>query len=269
MSALNSINKYQQPYNFYLLDDLNKNFVFECTPLNVSYALNTTPAFTDYYGSSSMGFTDVSATTILNINASVLNGLFIFSPVANTTFATNSFDATELDNMYYGVSAEVFKNLPFSSSIVNNTNHTIVEDYIQSLSNDITGSLNTGTSLFKNISQMSAGVTLLDSQFNILLNSGISKNNKQLYDPTTNAYALSCKQLVTGILSLGNNSRISTFLDDVATQVPPYSVIFHPNDTIALKIGYIPKNSVLTGLNPAKYNVNLYTRTYKVLLKLN
>jgi hypothetical protein len=83
-------------------------------------------------------------------------------------------------------------------------------------------------------------------------------------------YAYACKQLIAGILTYTSDSRKQQFFDDLAAQTLPYSVVFHPGDSIVMRLGYVPKNgngAILDGLiNPT--NHKLYTRTYKILLNV-
>ena len=111
---------------------------------------------------------------------------------------------------------------------------------------------------------MKAGVTTMDSQFNLLLNHGI--HNSSGLNNNDNPYAVSCKQLITGILSVGSELRKTQFLTDIQSQTPPYKVIFHKHDTIAIRIGYIPKYNTIAGINSTNFNVSLTTRTYKIFM---
>ena len=63
----------QQVTNMYLLDD---NFVFECTPLDITNNYDICLNFLKYL--ESPGFIDVSAVATLDISASMINNLFIF-----------------------------------------------------------------------------------------------------------------------------------------------------------------------------------------------
>ena len=255
-----NIGTQQQPYNFYILDNLDNNFIFECTTLDIAYTLNTSPSFINYFDYSTLGFGNVSQNASLRVRAQDLNDLFVFTPNVNTIM----FDQTQLDDMLYGVSAEIFKNFQYSQALVNSTT-TVASDYIESLSYSITKGINLGSIIFKNIDQMLAGVNTLDSQFNFLLNQGIH-NSSGLYEAQNNLYSLACKQLVAGILSVGPDNRKSQFITDIQKQTPPYKVIFHTNDTIAIRIGYIPKYNLLAGISSTNFNVSLTTRTYKIFM---
>jgi hypothetical protein len=80
----------QSLQNFYMN---NNNFVFECTPFDISYNLLNEPALIDYAANSSLGFPDVSQVAILDIPPEYINNMFIFG---NTTIPFNIFGLDEL-----------------------------------------------------------------------------------------------------------------------------------------------------------------------------
>ena len=273
ITTVYNIGTNQQPYNFYMLDNSNNNFIFECTTLDIESSLHIVPSFTNYFTVPGVGFSNVSQTAVLNITAQDLSGLFVFSPVNS-----NIFDITQMDQMQYGVSAEVFHNFAFSKSNVSTM--PVYTDYITSLVYSITNGTNTQTSLFKNLDQMQSDIQLLDAKFNIALNQNIHQNkynasthkyDKTLFYTDENAYALACKQLITGILSLTNLDRQAKFIEDINLQTAPFKVVFHKGDSISIRIAYVPKNgnaSSIPGLNSTIYNNMLYTRTYKIIMNV-
>ena len=129
-------------------------------------------------------------------------------------------------------------------------------------------------SLFKNTTQLINGVKSLDSKFNYTFNQDVSSNKDpslnsvtptlNIINPITNAYSRCSQQLIDGLLSFVPNERIVRFLADVAAQTQmPYRFIFHPGDTVAVKIGYIPNMNVV-GIDTTKFS----TRFYKIFLKV-
>jgi len=246
----------QSPQNFYLN---NNNFVFECTPFDVSYNLLTTPTLIDYGEISSPGFSDVSQVALLDIPPEYINNMFIFG---NTT----SFNVSTLDKLQYGIQ-NISYNIPFSQSNV--STRTLPNDYIKALNFNIT---NTDQIIFRNVSQLISDVTHLDAIFNIQIKQNISSNiaaHGLLQDYNVSPYAYACKQLIAGILTYTDQDRQSTFFQDISTQTPPYSVTFHTGDKVGMRINYVPKNgnaTVLPGLNAP--NNKLYSRSYKIILNV-
>jgi len=289
VSVLYGIGPQQQPYNFYLLNNSNFNFVFECTTLDVTAKMPVTPTFVNYYDNSGIGFSNVNETATLDVSASDLNNLFVFQPRIISGTAT-PVTAQNLNEMVYSVNVANFK-FNYSSAIVtkllNNgtftniaTNATlrqeitVATDYINSLAETITGSYSVQQSLFKNTTQLINGVKSLDSKFNYTFNQDVSLNKDpslnsvtptlNIINPITNAYSRCSQQLIDGLLSFVPNERIVRFLADVAAQTQmPYRFIFHPGDTVAVKIGYIPNMNVV-GIDTTKFS----TRFYKIFLKV-
>jgi hypothetical protein len=253
----------QSIQNFYMN---NNNFVFECTPFDISYNLLNEPALIDYAANSSLGFPDVSQVAILNIPPEYINNMFIFG---NTTIP---FDIFGLDELKYGIKNTSY-NIPFSEANVSltTTMRTLPNDYIKAINRDIT---NTDEIIFQNVSQMISDIKHLDSVFNLQIKQNISSNiiqngTLQHYDSTPYAYA--CKQLISGILTYTTLDRKTRFFDDVSAQTPPYSVQFHSGDKLGMRISYIPKNgngTVLPGLENSQPNNKLYTRSYKIILNV-
>ena len=252
------MNTAQQPNNFYLFSP--SHFVFECTPFDVSGTLLTEPAFINYADFSSLGFTNVSQIATLNISAKMINNMFIFKPNVSESFDINA-------SMKYGI---VNTSYNFSFSQATAGSRTLPHDYIKAVNYEIA---HTDTIIFKNITQITNDIENLDSIFNLKIKQNISTNirlNASLHSETQSLYAYACKQLIAGILTYSTDTRKQQFFDDLATQTPPYSVVFHPGDSIVMRLGYVPKNgngAILAGLvNPM--NNKLYTRTYKVLLNV-
>jgi len=248
----------QQLNNFYLLTPTN--FVFECTPFDVSGTLLTEPAFINYADFSSLGFTNVSQVATLNISAKMLNNMFLFQST------TEPLDINA-SSMQFGI---VNTSYNFSFSQATAAGRTLPHDYIKAINYDIA---HTDTIIFKNITQITNDIENLDSIFNLKIKQNISTNirlNASLHSETQSLYAYSCKQLIAGILTYSTDTRKKQFFDDLASQTSPYSVVFHPGDSIVMRIGYVPKNgngAILDGLVNMKNN-KLYTRTYKVLLNV-
>ena len=289
VSVLYGIGPQQQPYNFYLLNNSNFNFVFECTTLDVTAKMPVTPTFVNYYDNSGIGFSNVNETATLDVSASDLNNLFVFQPRIISGTVT-PVTAQNLNEMVYSVNVANFK-FNYSSAIVtkllNNgtiTNIvpnatltqeiTVATDYINSLAETITGSYSIQQSLFKNTTQLINGVKSLDSKFNYTFNQDVSANKDpslnsltptlNIINPISNAYSRCTQQLIDGLLSFVPNERIVRFLADVAAQTQmPYRFIFHPGDTVAVKIGYIPNMNVV-GIDTTKFS----TRFYKIFLKV-
>jgi len=288
VSLLYGIGPIQQPYNFYLLNNTSYNFVFECTTLDVSAKMPVTPTFVNYYDASGIGFSNVDETATLTVSPADLNDLFVFQPRIVTEIPT-PVTVQNMNEMIYSVNIANFK-FNYSSAIVTKLLNngtltyivpnatrteeiTLATDYINSLAQTITGSYSIQQSLFKNTTQLINGVKSLDSKFNYSFKKSVELNrDPSLNDliptlnsttPIINAYSISCKQLIDGLLSFTTNERINQFLQDVATQTQmPYKFIFHPGDTIAIRIGYVPNMNVV-GLT-----TTFSTRFYKIFLKV-
>jgi len=256
------MNPAQQPNNFYLLSP--SNFVFECTPFDVSGSLLTEPAFINYADFSSLGFNNVSQIATLDICANMINNMFLFQPNVSEPFNVLNVNSSV---MQYGI-VNTSYNFSFSQSTA--AGRRLPNDYIKAINYEIA---RTDTIIFKNITQITNDIENLDSIFNLKIKQNISTNirlNGSLHSETQSLYAYACKQLIAGILTYSTDDRKKQFFDDLETQTPPYSVVFHPGDSIVMRIGYVPKNgngAILDGLvNPM--NNKLYTRTYKVLLNV-
>ncbi len=290
VSFLYGIGPIQQPYNFYLLNNSNNNFVFECTTLDVSAKMPVTPTFVNYYDTAGAGFSNVDETAVLKVFPSELNDLFVFQPRIVTDVTPTPVTVQNMNEMLYSVNVANFKFV-YSSAIVtkllNNGNITnilpnatqreeitIATDYINSLAQTITGSYSIQQSLFRNTRELLNGVSTLDYNFNYLFKIDVSSNkDPSLNDaipslnsvnPVTNAYSTCCRQLIDGLLSFTTDQRKTQFLEDVASQTKmPYKFIFHPGDTMAIRIGYVP-NMKVAGLE----NINFSTRFYKIFLNV-
>jgi hypothetical protein len=255
----------QEPYNFYLLDTPNR-FVFECTPFDVSSNLLIEPGFINYLDYYSKGFTDVSQVATLDISPSMINNMFIFNQTTSITEVP--FNVFNSNSMLYGI---VNTSYNFSFSQANSSKGLVKNDYIKAINYDIA---HTDIIIFKNTTIVEDSIQQLDAVFNLKIKQNISNNisthQSSLQAENQSIYAYSCKQLISGILTYSSVERISQFWDDINKQTPPYSVVFHPGDSIAMRIGYVPKNgngSILEGLVNTKNN-KLYTRTYKIILNV-
>jgi hypothetical protein len=246
----------QQTNNFYTLPNSDYNFIFECTALNVSSRMTTDPLLIDYLNSSQIGFGNVSQTATLNINANRLNNLFIYKNHENVE------KPDYFDQLYYGVSAEVF-NFNYSTALVKKGNTTIpiYQDYVESLSEQVFNSYGT---IFRNVSQIQNSVKALDYNFNLLFNQSI-RNSSGLYQGDANTFSKCCRNLIAGVMTLANVSRKEQFFTDLSGQPETHSFIFNTNDVLAIKVTYIPKNSFLL---PLTNTIRLYPRSYKIFLKV-
>ena len=290
VSVLYGIGPVQQPYNFYLLNNSNYNFVFECTTLDVSAKMPVTPAFVNYYDNAGVGFSNVNETATLNVFPADLNNLFVFQPKDITGISPIPVTVQNMNEMIYSVNVANFKfnystatvtkllnNGTFTTIVPNATRKeeiTVATDYINSLAETITGSYSIQQSLFQNTTQLLNGVKSLDSKFNFAFNQSVTLNKDpslndvipklNTINPISNAYSRCTQQLIEGLLSFVPNERILQFLEDVAAQTQmPYRFIFHPGDTVAIRIGYNPNMNVV-GVDGTKFS----TRFYKIFLKV-
>jgi hypothetical protein len=284
--------------NFYKLNDPNINFVFEFLPMNVSSNIQVTPVFQTYDASvSELGFIDVSATSIINVSAVNFSRLFKFE----------SNDITFVDypnqDIIYGVGNVSVFNVSFSQSTViagwanpatqflNNT--SLEADYIRNTAKEITGGYALAD-IFANQEEMIQGIETLDLSFNESLNNNIVNNYSansgtdgmlSYPDNSNNMYTTACKQLLDSLLTNASTTRGIQFLDDLKEQSDlnlintnengdnqtTYYINFRPNDVLAVRISYIPKNG---NGQPAGVSGNylgsnlLHTRSYKVFLKM-
>ena len=290
VSVLYGIGPVQQPYNFYLLNNSNYNFVFECTTLDVNAKMPVTPTFVNYYDNSGIGFSNVNQTATLTVKPEELNNLFVFQPKIVTGTTPTPVTAENMNEMLYSVNVADFKfryskavvtkilrNTTYTNILANSTRTeeiSLATDYINSLAETITGSYSIQQSLFKNTTQLINGVEALDSAFNYNFNQNVSSNkDPSLNDltpslnsdnPISNPYSRCCQQLIEGLLSFVPDERVALFLSDVAAQpTMPYKFIFHPGDTVAVKIGYLP-NMKINGVDSTLFS----TRFYKIFLKV-
>jgi hypothetical protein len=269
----------QQPYNFYLLNNANYNFIFECTPLDVSSNYNITPRFIDYMENYTIGFTDVSATATLDMDASMVNNLFLFQ---QRTITLADISLSDLEQLVYGVNKSIF-NLNFSKAQVKRVYGTTItyinleDDYIESIAETITNSVSiTPQSLITNIIQLRNGVAALDAGFCIKMNTDISNNYYDLslngtpkklnVNKVPNDMDKACKNLIAGLLTYTTPERVNQFFDDLKDQSPPYRFIFHSGDIIAVKITYKPQFTVAKLSSQGFYT--FYPRSYKIFLKV-
>jgi hypothetical protein len=292
MSKIDTFNigPQQQPQNFYLLNDANNNFVFECTTFDVSTNLTVTPSFVDYNGIAGRGFNGIDETATLNVSNASLNNLFVFQPKQFPTISVNDL-LDENNEMFYGVNEEVFK-FNYSDAIVSKTNGNIplYQDYINSLAQKIIGGpYNINQQIIKNTTQLYDGIRTLNATFNIAFNLAIQNHrDPSLNDPVPRLspasyndenypFSKSCQQLVYGILSLSNtnivSNRITQFFEDISAQqnVPNpnqyYYVKFHPGDVFAIKITYQP-NIIMKNVSASNMAYPFTDRSYKIFLKV-
>jgi hypothetical protein len=280
MSLIDTFNigPLQQPQNFYVLNNSNNNFVFECTTLDVTTQLTVSPSFVDYLGVAGRGFTDVNETATLNVSNVSLNGLFVFQPQDE-----NIVNVSNLNEMLFGVKNASF-SFNYSDATVskNGVKIPLYKDYINYLSQTIIGGpYNINQHIIKNTSQLYSGIQALNANFNEAFNLTIQKHR----DPGLNAsiptltaesynaenliYSTSCQQLIYGLLSLSNTNstpnRITQFFEDISDQTPPYNFIFHPGDNFAIKITYKPDIK----MNVSSSTIGVFNnRSYKIFLQV-
>ena len=256
-STTYDIGTLQQTNNFYTLPNSDFNFIFECTALNMSVKMTTDPLLVNYLNTSQTGFGNVSETATLNITSEQLNGLFIYSTHQNINMPLT------FDELYYGVSAEMF-NFRYSSALVKKGDKYIplYQDYVESLSEQV---LNGYGTIFKNVSQIIYTVQALDSKFNRMFNESI-RLSSGLYQGDTNTFSRSCRNLITGVISLAKDNRKDDFFTDLSNQLGnTLSFVFRSNDVMAVELIYKPRNSVLLStLTP----IIITPRSYKIFLKV-
>ena len=111
----------QQVTNMYLLED---NFVFECTPLDITTDYDISLNFLKYL--ESPGFIDVSAVATLDISAAMINNLFIFQDnnTEEFVYGINNTINTPLNF--------IFSNAKLTKKYLNNEtlNISLIDDYI-------------------------------------------------------------------------------------------------------------------------------------------
>jgi hypothetical protein len=282
----------QQPYNFYILNNAYYNFVFECTPLDVSSNYNIIPRFIDYFSPSSLlGFEDVSATATIDISDSMLNNIFMFQQ--RSLEALNQVSG--LDELVYGINKSFF-DITFTNAKVKRIYNgdismvSLADDYIESLAERITNSTSTSPqNIIANVQQLKKGLEALDYGFSTRLNQRTTtyydaslntKDRTGALKPILNSFKtanimdIACKNLIAGLLNFTTQTRINQFLDDmkiqeninIANNNPIlYSFVFHSNDVVAIKIKYIPQFTIF---NLDNNLVSFPPRTYKVFLKV-
>jgi hypothetical protein len=252
-STTYDIGPIQQPNNFYSLPNSDYNFIFECTALNVTSRMLTTPLTVDYYDTAQIGFGNVSEIAVLEVTADKLDGLFIYQSQPNI-IAPDYFD-----QLYYGVSAEVF-NFSYSHARVKKTDNLYIplfQDYVESISQIL---LNANISIFKNESKIMESVISLNDNFNYTFNMSV-KNARGLYSGDETPFSNCCRNLITGVLTLSPESRKDMFYDSATTQNNSVlSFKFVKGDVIAVKIIYRPRNSIILG------NIYIPSRSYKIFI---
>jgi hypothetical protein len=281
----------QQPYNFYILNNAAYNFVFECTPLDVSSNYNIIPRFIDYFNSAGIGFSDVSSTATIDIPASILNNIFMFQQRNLQAL----IDIDGLDELVYGVNQAQF-NIKFSEAKVRRIYNgdvsmvTLAYDYVEAIAETITNSVSTSPqSIITNITQLKNGIGALDAGFCIKLNDRLNMD----YDaslsyvdstgqpkPTLNSFKtpnsmdIACKNLISGLLNFTTPERINLFFQDISAQEISnkllnrpalYSFVFHTGDVVAVKLIYKPK-FILFNLDNRQ--IIFSDRSYKIFLKV-
>jgi len=256
----------QQVTNMYLLDD---NFVFECTPLDITNNYDICLNFLKYL--ESPGFIDVSAVATLDISASMINNLFIFQD-NNTEEFVYGINTTINNPLKF-----IFSNAKITKKYLNNEilNISLLDDYIESIVETITGTItHYPERILKNVNSLKTYITSLDTIFNNKINEVF----QLYYDPslndvprtlninktTLNTMEVQCKNLITGVLNInkGQNSRMTRFLEDISGQTPPFSFIFNPGDKLAIRITYNPTYII------SNYRNYTASRSYKIILNV-
>jgi hypothetical protein len=141
----------QQATNMYLLND---NFVFECTPLDITTDYDISLNFLRYL--ESPGFIDVSAVATLDISSAMLNNLFIFQDNNTEEFVYG------VNNTINNPLNFIFSNAKITKKYLNNEtlNISLVEDYIESIVEIITGTITRYPErILKNVSSLKTFIT--------------------------------------------------------------------------------------------------------------
>jgi hypothetical protein len=266
----------------------------------VSSNYNITPRFIDYLESYTVGFSDVSATATIDIEAAMVQNLFMFQQRV-VTLADISL--TDLDELIYGINKSKF-DIDFSKAkvkriyrdVCNNPVITYInleDDYIESIAETITNSVSiTPQSLITNVNQLRNGIRALDPGFSLKMNTDISNiyydlslnetPRKLNVNKTPNFMDRACKNLISGLLSYTTPERVNvffqdlntqttpnrldTFYSDLKTQTPPYSFVFRYGDIIAIRITYKPQFTVAKLSEQGFYT--FYPRSYKIFLRV-
>lgn len=280
----------------------NSGIIFEFTAININASLQVYPLFESL---TTIGFTNVSAVSELNISSSNLSKLFFFEGTNDT--------ATPLR---YGINTGFNFNFSYSSSIINygsiNTNgsQSLKNDYVRYLANAITGGYNLAD-IFSNEASLISGVENMNTSFNAILNNSLVdlSNNLQYHNQSGYAsidkiytdasyiiysdissssmsqYISSTKQLLDGLLSIGNTSRGQQFIQDISSQYNEinvsnvsvnvssnyYYIPFRNNDKLSIVLNYVPLqgngNYYINVSGKSNLGINpIYTRKYKVVL---
>jgi len=237
----------------------NTGIIFEFTAARASQSYNIGPLMND-----NLGFGDVSAIAVYDIPSSLLDKLFYFqlsSPLDINNVAANVIK--------YGINTDYKFNILFSNAITSYSNFTLNNqikiDYVSYLAYTLIGTTN--INVFANTLQLVQTVVAMDSGFNNTINNniaycGLNNSNPFLSDDMSNPFAHSCKQLVSGMLTIANPSRRQIFFNDLITQSfnqiqyqgqNIYWVPFHPGDKMSILINYISN----VGLNPRSYKIIL------------
>jgi hypothetical protein len=268
--------KTAQLNNVYLYND---NFVFECTPLDLSNNFDISLNFLKYL--ESPGFIDVSAVATLDISATILNDIFLFQDGINEEFV---YGINNMTNKNLNI---IFSQAKITKKYLNNEilDITLVDDYIESIVETITGVVTHSPGrIIKNIVPLKTFITSLDTSFNIQITNifqnyydlSLNQTPKTLniYKTNLNVMEVQCKNLITGVLNMNKTipntltSRQEIFLQDLVGQTPPYSFVFKPGDKLAIRITYNP--TYITNISTTSYTNRRYitSRSYKIFLNV-
>jgi hypothetical protein len=247
----NLYTRYNYIYNILKNDAFitsGNNIIFEFMPAQISAAYTTNPNIHN------AGFPDVSAIAVLNIHASDINKLFYFQ-------TDGSIDSS-MNIIKYGINSSYKFNFPYSDASLTYgfySNSTVKIDFVSFLAYFYSGSTN--INVFSNPNHLLQGVVNLNSNFNNTINQNLTNsilgygsfqihnNNILLLDNThaTNAFYLSTKQLLDGLLTIANTNRQTVFFNDLELQKNSdniYWVPFHSGDIMSVLIKYVTQFGV-------------------------
>jgi hypothetical protein len=253
MSYYDYINNVIKGQAFFNTD--SAGIIFEFIPGEATQEYNATSQLVD-----NTGFKDVSAISVIDIPASLLNNLFYFQ-------LSNRLDVNNIQIINYGINSKYTFNLLFSKSNMAYTqfvrNVPLANDYLSYLAYSLSGTTN--ANVFTNTAQLYQSVADMDYGFNNIINRSISyttlgSNTKYfLSNDISNSFVHSTKQLVTGMLFLANPIRKKVFFNDLRIQSTNntnniYWVPFHPGDKMSVLINYV---ATFPGIVPRSYKIIL------------
>jgi hypothetical protein len=255
--------------------------------MDTSAKVSANPLYEQYIATA--GFSTVDATATINVSAANFSRVFSFTTNDNTVQ-----DVSYSVDICYGVSGtSVFNNIPFSKAtvlsgdvnpaITNPAFRTVASDYIRYIAKSITGGYSL-TDIFTNQADLVASVTTIDPVVQSNFNSLIPTTATYKTFSSGDAYAMSTKQLLDGILSVSGSTRSDQLIQDLGQQSAahatsggfndrfPYYITLFPGDVIAVRLTYTPANGTgqpATNPNGKRLGPNpIGNRTYKIFLQM-